>query len=293
MKKHLTYLIIGLFTIVAFSLSSCKNGTRGEVEKLQQKVDSLQKVEETRKADYEEMTGFIAEISDGLDSIARHEDMLFTNKGREGTGIDKNQLKLNLEMFEEMLIKQKQRLQELSDSLNSKGSKISKLNNLVEYLSQQLEQKNKTIRELKADLGKKNVSIAQLRGKVSSLSESNAQLTEQAEQQLQALKAQDEIINECYVKIGTKKELKSGGYLTGGFLKKKKVDYENLDKSKFSSVDIRTFREVTVNSNSPKILTQMPESSYRWTKAGNGTSVLQITDPTTFWSVSNFLIIQL
>ena len=60
----------------------------------------------------------------------------------------------------------------------------------------------------------------------------------------------------------------------------------------FSSVDIRLFREVTVNSSSPKILTSMPESSYNWVKLGDGIMLLKIKDPSLFWSLSNFLIIQ-
>ena len=38
-----------------------------------------------------------------------------------------------------------------------------------------------------------------------------------------ALSQQDEVINECYVKIGTKKQLSAAGLLKGGFLQKKKV----------------------------------------------------------------------
>ena len=59
----------------------------------------------------------------------------------------------------------------------------------------------------------------------------------------------------------------------------------------FTKVDIRTFTEVTINSGNPKILTQMPASSYRIEK-GKGSSILYILDPTAFWSVSNYLIIQ-
>ena len=291
MKRNYAYLSAVMMVVASITLYSCNNGKQ-EIDKLQQRIDSLEKVDVERINDMKDLTGFITALSDGLDSIAAQEDMLFTNKGVEGVYIDRKQLKLNLEMFEEKLIQQKQRISQLSDSLKSRGSRIEVLNGLVKHLNLQLDEKNKMIQNLKSELEKKNVNLAQLKSKVSSLSESNTQLVEKTEQQLQAIMAQDEILNECYVKIGTKKELKAGGYATGGFLKKTKVNHNSLQKDKFMKVDIRTFREITINSKSPKILTQMPSSSYQWVKSGNGTTTLQITDPTTFWSVSNFLIIQ-
>lgn len=292
MKKLCKNCVILTVIIAGIGFSSCNKGKQ-EVNILQERIDSLEKVDAERKNDIKDLTGFITTLSDGLDSIAAQEDMLFTNKGAEGVYVDRKQLRLNLEMFEDKLIQQKQRISQLSDSLKSRGAKIEMLNGLIKHLNLQLDEKNRMIQNLKAELNKSNVNLAQLRSKVTSLSESNAQLTERAEQQLEALKAQDEVINEGYVKIGTKKELISGGFLSGGFMRKTKVDLNGLKKDRFSKVDIRSFSELPINAKSAKIMTQMPQSSYRWIKAENGMLVLQITDPTTFWSASNFLIIQI
>ena len=134
--------------------------------------------------------------------------------------------------------------------------------------------------------------LSSVQSSVSSLSETNTQLADKVERQVQALSVQDEIINEGYVKIGSKKELEAAGLLSGGFMKKTKVNYDNLQKNVFNKIDIRNYKEVTISSKNPKILTKMPASSYSLTKNGNGTSTLKILDPTAFWSVSNFLIIQ-
>ena len=292
LKKTFNHLAIAMMVTQCLYLFSCKNG-KEEMSLLQQRIDSLEKVDEERQNDLKDLTGFITTLSDGLDSIAAQENMLFSNKGVEGIYIDRRELKLNLEMFEEKLIQQKRRISQLSDSLKSRGAKIEVLNSLVQHLNLQLDEKNKMIQSLKNELEKKNVNMTQLRNKVNSLSERNAILSEKAELQVQALKTQDEIINECYVKIGSKKELIAGGYVTGGFLKKTKINHNSLQKQNFTAVDIRVFKEITVNSNSPKILTQMPASSYRWVNNRNSTSTLQITDPASFWSISNFLIIQI
>ena len=288
MKKRLLFLMTLSFIIVG-----CSNNDQQVIDQLNMQIDSLKNENAKQSNDLKDMVSFVGTLADGLDSIAKQEEMLFfTNKGVEGTIVDREQLKKNLEMFENMLANQKRRISILSDSLKNRGDSISKLFTLVTYLNKQLDEKDGQIKMLKEDINKKDVSIAQLRRRVSSLSENNAQLTEQSEQQMEALKAQDQIINEGYIKIGTKKELMSGGYLIGGFLKKSKVNFNNLHKNMFSSVDIRLFREVTVNSSSPKILTSMPESSYNWVKLGDGIMLLKIKDPSLFWSLSNFLIIQ-
>lgn len=273
-------------------LSCCMDGGKKHISELKEKIDSLQKANTDQKADISNLTDFITIISDGLDSIALQEDMLLSNKGREGIGIDKEQLRKNLEAFESMLTEQKRRITNLADSLKARGLKIEKLNNLVAHLNQQLDEKNQMIQLLKDDIDRKNVSISRLNARVSTLSESNDKLSETVERQVQALKTQDNIINEGYVKMGTKRNLKAEGFLSGGFLRKTKVNYQSLTKEKFMKVDIRVFREITINSDKPKILTQMPTSSYEIVKKEKGVSILRIIDANAFWSISNFLVIQ-
>ena len=70
-------------------------------------------------------------------------------------------------------------------------------------------------------------------------------------------------------------------------MQKKKVNYEDVDKSKFNAVDIRKFREITLKSSNPKILTPQPSNrSFHFEESGDGNCTLVITNPTLFWSVS-------
>ena len=137
------------------------------------------------------------------------------------------------------------------------------------------------------------MNITQLQKRVSSLTKDNAQLSRQVEAQVQALSVQSEIINEGYVKIGTKKQLSGLGIITGGFLKKKRVNPNAIQKGQFMRVDIRSLKELPLKSDDAKILTQTPSSSYRIVKTGKNQSILYILDSTEFWSISNYLIIQL
>lgn len=164
---------------------------------------------------------------------------------------------------------------------------------MVEFYEAQLKEKDTQIANLQAELNKKNVDISNLRTRVGNLTTSNQMLEEKAEAQTTALQAQSEMLNTAYVQIGTSKELAAKGLLSGGFLKKKKVDSDKLKEENFSKVDIRYFNDVKLNSKKPKVMTQMPSSSYTITKNSDGTCTLHISDPSTFWSVSNFLVIQL
>lgn len=284
-KKFLFFAVL--------TLASCA-GNKTDVAKMEETIDSLQKENARKDQDMSDMTSFVSALADGLDSIARHEEMLFySNKGKEGTITDKNQLKKNLDMFEELLNQQKQRISQMADSLKSRGVRLSKLSNLVTYLNQQLDEKNGLIKNLRSELDNKNVNISQLQKRVSSLTEDNDQLSRKVEAQVQALTVQNEMINEGYVKIGTKKQLMDLGIVTGGFLKKKRVNPNAIQQGQFMRVDIRSLKELPLKSDDVKILTQMPSSSYKIVKTGKNQSVLYILDPTAFWSISNYLIIQL
>lgn len=291
MKTNRTIFFTFWMSIILICVG-CSGGKQQEIDKLNKQVDSLLQDNAKKDGDIKEMMSYVGVLADGLDSIAKQEEMLlFTNKGKEGTIVDKEQLKKNLEYFEKTLSEQKQRIAQMADSLKARGERLEKLTVLVNYLNQQLDEKNNMIKSLKADLDQKNVNIAQLQRKVSSLNESNTMLTQKVEKQVKALAVQTEIINEGYFIVDTKKALSDMGIVSSGFLKKTKINYDAIQKSQFKKVDIRKFTELTIEAKKPKILSPMPTSSYRIENNGS-TCTLYISDPTAFWSVSNYLIIQ-
>lgn len=196
----------------------------------------------------------------------------------------------------DILARQRAKIKMLQDSLANKKSSqgVERLQKVVEFLNQQLAEKDQVIQSLRADLNNSKKDITQLRASLSDMRTKANNAEQKTKVLTKALSKQDEVINECYVKIGTKKQLSAAGLLKGGFLQKKKVNYEDVDKSKFNAVDIRKFREIPLHSSNPKILTPQPSNrSFHFEESGDGNCTLVITNPTLFWSVSNFLIIQL
>ena len=280
---------------ILLSAFSCKN-EKVDMGRYMAERDSIIQENKAKTQQLDELNGVIATIATGLDSIAVQEHILFTNKGNDGVMLDRHQIAANLKNMADILARQRQRIQVLQDSLAHKASSqgVERLQKVVEFLNRQLADKDRVIRSLRADLNSSRKNVTQLRASLSDM-QARADNAEQKTKVLTtALSKQDEVINECYVRVGTKKQLAAVGLLKGGFLQKKKVNYEDVDKSKFNAVDIRKVREIPLQSNNPKILTPQPSNrSFHFEESGDGKCVLVITNPTLFWSVSNYLIIQL
>lgn len=287
-RNHFQFIFL-LFTTIFFSCNV--NNSKETI--MQAQIDSLEAANAEQAKQMKDISDFMNIVSEGLDSIAAQEEQLTGNgKGMEGRKMTREELKANLDAFAALLERQRNRIAQLEDSLQNRGESFGDLRNIITYLNQQLDEKNQTIATLQASLNNKNVDIQRLNKQVKTLTASNEKLTEEVNKQGEALVAQSEVINECYVKIGTKKELQQAGVLSGGgLLSKKKLDVSNFQRAGFMKVDIRSYVEVDIPSKKIQILTSMPSSSYTITSYG-GTSKLTITNPTLFWSVSNYLVIQ-
>lgn len=292
MNKYFHFLFLPIMTSILFA---CNSSDRKRAEVLQTQVDSLMSVNQEQKNELNNMSTFIGTLSMGLDSIKSYEDSLFySNPHAEGPKVTKEQMKERLNDLKLLLERQKAQIAHLRQELeNEKGEKTNEMKKLVDYYEAQISQKDEQIRALQAELYSKNLDISQLRTRIGTLTSSNQQLEQKSKQIVEVLEVQNQLLNTGYVQIGTKKELKAKGLLTGGFLSKTKVDTSKLLEGNFNQVDIRNFNDIVLSSKNPKILTQMPVSSYQLNKNSDGTTILHITDPTAFWSVSNFLIIQL
>lgn len=274
-----------------FSMPSCTEKTKP----LETQVDSLRQVCRQQETALHDMSDFMATVSSGLDSLAVHEaGLLLTNQGEGGAVLTKQELKKRLDEFGAYVGKQKMELESLRKQLEqSESEHAEQMRKLLENYEQQLTDKDQMIASLRKEIEQNKKDISKLKTDVSLLSSAKKKLETIRDEQEQTLKNQDEILNQAYVSVGTTKELKAKGILTGGFLAKKKVDPSKMNASNFNSIDIRKYNNVTLNSKKPKLMPQRPASSYTLTPKGDGTSVLTITDPATFWGVSNFLVIRL
>lgn len=285
-----------LLIVFLCNIVSCNQSNNSATnDPLQQKIDSLEKVNAETNSQLNDISEYMSIISEGLDSIASQEAIIINNtsKGIEGRRMSKTEIRESLKAFADLIERQRHRISQLEDTLQNRGESLAKLRNIITYLNMELDEKNQTIVKLQASLNSKNTDIQKLKTQVTSLTETNEELTTTVQAQTDALETQSSIINECYMMMGTKSELKKAGVLTSkGLFSKAKLNAASFEGAGFAKVDIRHFTELTIPSKKVEILTAMPSTSYSITTTGSQ-SVLIINDPTSFWSVSNYLVIQI
>lgn len=284
MKKIAYYLVAATIIVMA---TSCNGGSASMKEQL----DSLQTAYEQRNADYNELNEYLGVIATGLDSIALQEGQLLKND--EGPTLNREQIKKNLDSFQQTLQNQRERIAVMEKKLQTNQKYSAHLRSIIATMKQQLAQKDEEIANLRKLVDDKNVDIARLKENVQNLQQRNEMQTGLIASHEETIKNQESSLNTVYIKIGTKKELKNAGLLDGGFLKKTKVDFDKIDKSAFKAVDKREIGQIDLgNAKKAKVMTPQPEGSYRIDQAGKST-ILSITDKEKFWAVYDFVIIQI
>lgn len=277
------------FMLASFAvalLSACGNGN-GNSNYIELKNDSI-----IRENVY--LNAFIDQVAWSMDSLVTSEGVLLKHSP-EGTPMDfKQQITANLKAFEEIVNRQHQRIGELEKSLKDNTSAHAQsMRKIVNAMNVQLAEKDREIALLKEELDSKDFSIERLEALVSSLNKDIAGLNERNKAQSEALASQSDKMNEAYVLIGSKHELKEAGVLSSsGLFSKAKLNSSDFNASKFRKVDIRKYTSVKISGKNAKILTPSPSSSYTMTGNADGTSTLSITNPSAFWGVSHYLVIQ-
>lgn len=290
-NKHMRKLALALMMAIV-ALTACNNNEK-QLAAQQATIDSLAQAQNLSAEEIQDYVTLINTISTSIDSLNVAEDEL-KSVTREGTPATQRELlKQKVAALASAVNNQRAMIERLKGNLSASGSKNAQLQNLITFMQKQLDEKDAMIAQLQADIADKNKNIEELTATATMLTNKNTELSTTVVAQNEAIENQTNKMNEAFVKVGTKKELKDLGLVEGGTLfKKKKLNAENIDKNLFQKVDMRSYKSITLQSTSPKILTQMPADSYELTTNGS-TTVLTITNAQRFWGVSNFLIIQL
>ena len=283
-------IIVSLVILFTFFLFSCGESAK---EKAQRKIiDSLESTNAEISMNYEDLQEYLSIIAEGLDSISIEEhELLSNNTPSENIGFNRQRMKQNLNHVREILARQRERITNLESKLENNESYTHSLRKIIVALRQQLESKDRELTKLKKDLDNNRQSLTILTSQVQQINEERENQAQTIQEQKETIDRQTQQIYKGYVIIATKKELKSSGLLTGGFLKKSHIDYSKIDLNQFQIIDIRTYKS-TYLPEKYKIISTVPAGSYNIEKLSDS-NILHIIDPDKFWSVSKFLIIQI
>ena len=291
MKKIL--IAISIATISIASVTSCGSKDNTAEGSWKQERDSLARVNSQQQAVLDQMTAAMAEIAFCLDTIAVHERVIVTGIDEEGNRLSRKSIRNRLEILAQVISEQKEKLGALEEKFSNSTMQIGKLHSIIEFLENSLAQKDAEVERLKGEVNTGNYHVAILEEKVSNMNDTIVHERAVNSEQKQQIAQQDAQLNEVYYIIGTEEQLISKGILSkeGKIIKKKKVNFSNINKSSLTKGDIRTLKSISIRGKSPKILSDVPKGSYSLDKNSNDMSTLHITNPTSFWSANNRILI--
>ncbi len=290
MKK----ILLSVAVMASMMFTAC-NSKSGDVEKLRQENDSLVQLNAQTKADFDEMLQLMNDVEDGFKQIKEAENYLVVQSSATGE-VDmttRERLKSDMQLVAQTLKDNKEKLAKLQSQLKNSKYQSSQFQKTVERLNAEIESKTAMIVSLQEELAKRDVRIQELDNAVSELAGQVNTLSEETEKQKSTISSQEKEINTVYYVFGTTKELKEQKIISGGGLfKASEVMKGDFNKNYFTKEDLRTFKQVSLESKKAKLLTAHPEGSYTFEKNDKDLLTLVITNPTEFWSLSKYLVIK-
>ncbi|MBO5298291.1 MAG: hypothetical protein J6B03_11975 [Candidatus Homeothermus sp.] len=284
MKKFVSIIAAGLVFLTA-----CDGGKLKQAESENAVLDDSLRV---ALANQDSLLVLLNDITDGMNQIKDLEKILSnTNDLTAESQSRKDQIRNDMMAIQQALKERRERLAELENKLQNSQSYNATLKKTVDNLKAEIANQEATISTLRNDLASAKIQIADLGTKVDSLNTTVANVTEEKTRAQEESQALTNELNTCYYAIGTKKELKEAKIIETGFLRKTKLLQADFQQSYFTKADKRSLTVIPTHSKKAKIVTNMPADSYTLEKE-NDQVVITITNPEKFWSLSNYLVIQ-
>ena len=282
--KKLTVLFV-----CAAMLASC-DSFKGGNKDLKAENDSLLMELTQRNAELDDMMGTFNEVQEGFRKINAAESRVDLQRGTitENSASAKQQIASDIEFISKQMEENKAQIAKLQAQLKNSKYNSTQLKKAVEALTTELNAKQQRIEELQTELASKNIRIQELDAAVSDLSAEKETLTAENEAKAKTVAEQEKSLNAAWFVFGTRSELKAQKILQSGDVLKS----ADFNKDYFTQIDIRTTKEIKLYSKRAELLTTHPAGSYELVKDDKGQLTLKITNPTEFWSVSKYLVIQ-
>lgn len=287
MKKILLFIGIAAMAIGTFSC-----GNKEKLEEEENQVADLTQQYQQATSFNDSLMLLMGDIYTGLDSINSQEQLLYA-PGQGDNVNRREEIKQNLTAIKARLNANRQLIAQLEAKAKASGKDNAVLNKTITQLKQHIDSQEKKIADLEQALADANKQIGTLTEQVAQTEEQVRTETAAKEQAQAQVEETTNELNTVYYAIGTNKELKQQGLLEKKFLGATKVMKGEYNSSYFTKADKRNLSEIATSGKKVKIWTNMPSGSYQIVDNANGTQTVKITNPTQFWSITPYLIIQI
>lgn len=290
-----TFKIYAVIAALALTSASCVENS-GKYKALATQRDSLKLENEVLSSNYNQTLATINDIEAGFEKIGKSESLMKLNiKGASENGASKKAIiGEQMNMIKQIMEQNKAKIAELQRISGKKGKENSTLAKTIKRLQSELEEKTALIQSLQEELNQKNIKIDELNTSVNNLNGNVAELSKANDQQKATIKTQDDNLNSVWYCVASTNKLKEAHILSGtGLFQKKKVMDKEFDQQAFIQADLRSTNLIPTNSKKAKILSAHPKNSYNLVAGTNKTISIEITNPSKFWSVSKYLVVQI
>ncbi len=283
-----------VLAILAFLTTSCVENSDKYKAVIAQR-DSLALEKQASDSNYIRTLSILNDVETGFSEIAQNENQMKVNlKGIEGTTNKKEAIAAQMMAIKETMEQNKAKIAELQKLAAKNGKANSMLTATIKRLQGELDEKTAQIQSLQAELEQKNIKINELTTTVSDQSKNIAEQQSVMEQQKSTIKGQDTNLNTVWYCIATAKKLKEDKIVTSaGLFQAKKVLENEFNNSAFTQVDLRNISSIPTGSKKVKILSLHPKNSYNLVTGSDKNITIEITDPSKFWSISKYLVVQI
>ena len=280
---------LAVLFVCAAMLASC-DGFKGGSKDLKAENDSLLMELNQRNAELDDMMGTFNEVQEGFRKINAAESRVDLQRGTitENSASAKQQIASDIEFISKQMEENKAQIAKLQAQLKNSSYNSAQMKKAVAALTAELNAKQQRIEELQTELASKNIRIQELDPAVSDLSAAKETLVAENEAKAKTVAEQDKSLNAAWFVFGTKSELKAQKILQSGDVLKS----ADFNKDYFTQIDIRTTKEIKLYSKRAELLTLLPAGANELVKDDKGQLTLKITNPTEFWSISRYLVIQ-
>lgn len=265
-----------------------------DLTKANHQRDSLYQISQAREESIEAFLTSFNEIEKNLNDITEKQHAIYfttETKGREFKVDQKDRINAEIAAINELMKQNSATIEDLKMKLKNSRGKYATLEKSMATLNEQLAQKNTELEQLNAKLNSLNIQVAQLQTTIDTLNSRSFA-------QNQSINANIEALHTAYYVVGEAKDLqesklinKQGGLL--GIGRTAKLN-DNIDNTKFTTIDYTKTTSIPVNSNGIKIITTHPSDSYTLDKDVGDEKLIKnivITNPEKFWSVSKYLVV--
>ncbi|UKK54197.1 hypothetical protein [Prevotella sp. E2-28] len=280
--RKILFLALSLFVLV-----SCKESVNTqETAELNQRIDSLTRVNVQKDNEINDMLETLNSVEDGFRAINEAQGRVTLERRGEGANANER-IKENIQFIQQTMNENKELINKLRLRVRESSIASEQLRKTIENLTAQMEAKENELKVLRDELAAKDIHIAELDEQVVQLNEDVTELKDDKARKEETISQQDKELNTAWYVFGTKRELKEQNILQSG-----EVLQGNFNKNYFTKIDIRVDKEIKLMSRDAKLLTNHPAGSYTLQRDANKQYVLRITNPQQFWSTSKYLVVQ-